>query len=60
MNGFAGDDSILHATFWMLAVLVAGTTLLMLGFVVVTRCLRWCSRSSAERIESRSHIRPQI
>jgi len=60
MNGLVGDDSIFHATLWMVFVLVIGAFLLMLAFMLITRCARWCSRSMGHRVESRSNTWPQI
>ena len=60
MNGLVVDDSIFHATLWMLLVLAAGVALLMIAFMLVTRCIRMCSRSAARRVESRSNIWPQV
>jgi hypothetical protein len=60
MNGWVGDDSIVHATLWMLLILAIGSALLMIAFMVVTRCVRMCSRSAARRVEERSNIWPQV
>ena len=59
-NGLVGDDSIVHATLWMLLVLAIGSALLMIAFMLVTRCVRMCSRSTARPVESRSYIWPQV
>jgi hypothetical protein len=59
MNGLMGDDSIVHATLWMLLVLAIGTALLMLAFMLITRCARWCSRSASQRMDPRSNTWPQ-
>jgi hypothetical protein len=60
MGGFAGDDSIVQSTIWMVAILVAGSGFLMLGFVLITRSIRWYIRSSARRAESKSNTWPQM
>jgi hypothetical protein len=59
MNGFVGDDSIVHATLWMLLVLAVGVALLMLTFMLITRCAKWCHRSAIHRMDSRSNTWPQ-
>jgi hypothetical protein len=60
MIGLAGDDGIFQATLWMLFTLAAGVALLMLAFMFVTRCARWCSsRTAARELETESKIRPQ-
>ena len=60
MNGLVGDDSIVHAALWMLVILAIGSALLMIAFLLVTRCVRMCSRSAARRVESRSNTWPQV
>jgi hypothetical protein len=33
---------------------------LMVTFVLVTWCVRWCSRPAGQRVHSRSNIWPQM
>jgi len=60
MTGLAGDDSIVHASLWMILILAVGAALLMVTFVLVTWCVRWCSRPAGQRVHSRSNIWPQM
>ncbi len=59
MAGLAGDDSIVEATLWMLFTLAVGVALLMLAFMLITRCARWCSRTTSRDLENGSTTRPQ-
>ncbi len=45
------DDSILHATFWLILILVIGVASLMTLFVAFTRCARWCARSAPPKVD---------
>jgi hypothetical protein len=60
MTSLVGDDSIVHASLWMLLVLTVGVALLTLAFALVVRCGKWCSRTASQRVTSRSNTWPQV
>jgi ABC-type bacteriocin/lantibiotic exporter with double-glycine peptidase domain len=60
ISSVVGDDSIVHASLWMLLILTLGVALLTLVFAVVVRCGKWCSRSVTQRVASRSNTWAQV
>jgi hypothetical protein len=56
MNALAGDDSIIHATLWMVLMLAVGVASLMLAFLLIAWCVRWCLRPTDEVVDPESQV----
>lgn len=55
MISLVGDDSIIHATLWMVLMLAVGVASLMLAFLLIAWCVRWCTRPPGEAEDPESN-----